>query len=121
MNHAHHEPAAAPAHEHHTRLAQQGPGVGARDGHAAHDRHAGHSVEMFRQKFWGTFLLSIPTIVWAPMIQHWFGYAAPGGAVASHWIPAIFGSLVFVYGGLVFLRGAVGEIRDRLPGMMTLI
>jgi Cu2+-exporting ATPase len=28
---------------------------------------------------------------------------------------------VFAYGGLVFLRGAVGELRDRLPGMMTLI
>ena len=38
---------------------------------------------MFRQKFWGTLLLSIPTIVWAPMIQHWFGYQAPGGPTAS--------------------------------------
>ena len=76
---------------------------------------------MFRQKFWGTLLLSIPTIVWAPMIQHWFGYEAPGGPVASRWVPAIFGTLVFGYGGWVFIRGAVSEIRDRLPGMMTLI
>jgi len=28
---------------------------------------------MFRQKFWGTLLLSIPAVIWAPMIQHWFG------------------------------------------------
>jgi len=76
---------------------------------------------MFRQKFWGTLLLSIPTLVWAPMIQHWFGYEAPGGRSASRWIPAIFGTLVFGYGGWVFIKGAVGEIRDRLPGMMTLI
>ena len=76
---------------------------------------------MFRDKFWGTLLLSIPTIVWAPMIQHWFGYQAPGGAAVSRWVPAVFGSLVFGYGGLVFLRGALDEIRDRLPGMMTLI
>src|SRR5262245_38696927 len=87
----------------------------------SHDKQAGHSVEMFRDKFWGTFLLSIPTIIWAPMIQHWFGYEAPGGDAAARWIPAIFGTLVFVYGGLVFIRGAIGEIRDRLPGMMTLI
>jgi P-type Cu2+ transporter len=86
-----------------------------------HDKHAGHSVEMFRDKFWGTFLLSVPTIVWAPMIQHWFGYQAPGGSAASRWVPAIFGTLVFGYGGLVFIKGAIGEIRDRLPGMMTLI
>ena len=54
---------------------------------ASHDTHAGHSVEMFRRKFWGTFLLSIPTVLWAPMIEHWFGYEAPGGAAASRWIP----------------------------------
>ena len=76
---------------------------------------------MFRQKFWGTLVLSIPTIIWAPMIQHWFGYEAPGGPVASRWIPAVFGTLVFGYGGWVFIQGAVSEIRDRLPGMMTLI
>jgi P-type Cu2+ transporter len=76
---------------------------------------------MFRQKFWGTLLLSIPTVIWGPMIQHWFGYEAPGGPVASRWIPAVFGTLVFGYGGWVFIQGAVNEIRDRLPGMMTLI
>jgi Cu2+-exporting ATPase len=86
-----------------------------------HDKHAGHSVEMFRQKFWGTLLLSIPTIIWAPMIQHWFAYQAPGGAAASRWVPAVFGTAVFGYGGSVFLKGAVGELRDRLLGMMTLI
>jgi Cu2+-exporting ATPase len=76
---------------------------------------------MFRRKFWGTLLLSLPTVVWAPMIQMWFGYQAPGGPIASRWMPAIFGTLVFGYGGLVFIRGAIQEIRDRVPGMMTLI
>jgi Cu2+-exporting ATPase len=76
---------------------------------------------MFRQKFWGTLLLSIPTIIWAPMVQHWFGYEAPGGPAASRWIPATFGTLVFADGGWVFIKGAIGEIRVRLPGMMTLI
>ena len=76
---------------------------------------------MFRQKFWGTLLLSIPTIIWAPMIQHWFGFEAPGGPTASRWIPGVFGTLVFAYGGRVFISGAFGEIRGRLPGMMTLI
>jgi Cu2+-exporting ATPase len=89
--------------------------------HGGHDKHAGHSVEMFRRKLVGTLLLSIPTLVWAPMIQHWFGYAAPGGPAASRWIPALFGTLVFVYGGWVFLRGAATELADRRPGMMTLI
>jgi Cu2+-exporting ATPase len=95
--------------------------AGRPDAHAAHDRHAAHSVEMFRQKFWGTLLLSIPTILWSEMIQHWFGYKAPGGAAASRWFPALFGTLVFGYAGSVFLKGAADELRDRLPGMMTLI
>ncbi len=102
------------AHAIHTGHGPRGPAAG-------HDKHAGHSVAMFRDKFWGTLLLSIPTIIWAPMIQAWFGYAAPGGAMASRWVPAIFGTAVFAYGGWVFIRGALGEIRDRLPGMMTLI
>jgi Cu2+-exporting ATPase len=76
---------------------------------------------MFRKKFWGTLLLSIPTLIWGPMIQQWFGYEAPGGPAASRWIPAIFGTSVFAYGGWVFIRGAIGELTDRQPGMMTLI
>ena len=86
-----------------------------------HDRHAGHSVDMFRRKFWGTLLLSIPTLVWAPMIQHWLGYQAWGGPGASRWISAISGTLVFGYGGWVFIAGARRELADRRPGMMTLI
>src|SRR5262249_35616771 len=106
--------ARAPAHSGHDAR-------GANHGASGHDTHAGHSAEMFRRKFRGTLLLSIPTVIWAPMIQHWFGYEAPGGPVASRWIPALFGTLVFAYGGWVFVQGAVSEIRDRLPGMMTLI
>jgi Cu2+-exporting ATPase len=41
---------------------------GAQSEHAGHNEHADHSVEMFRQKFWGTLLLSIPTLVWTPMM-----------------------------------------------------
>jgi Cu2+-exporting ATPase len=123
-HHDHHDHAPEPqpehaSHEGHAHAAAMS--AHAHDGGGAHDRHAGHSVEMFRQKFWGTLLLSIPTLVWAPMIQQWFGYAAPGGAAASRWIPAVFGSLVFAYGGWVFVRGAKGELADRRPGMMTLI
>jgi len=104
--------------ERHAAPAHGEDGASAQD---THDRHVGHSAEMFRQKFWGTFLLSIPTIIWSPMIQHWFAYEAPGRTTASRWLPAIFGTAVFAYGGWVFVRGAIAEIRDRSPGMMTLI
>jgi Cu2+-exporting ATPase len=88
--------------------------------HPGHDRHEGHSVAMFRDKFWWTLALTIPVVVWSADVQHWLGYTAlsfPG----SKWIPAIFGTIVFAYAGTVFLRGARGELAERKPGMMTLI
>src|SRR6184192_2815352 len=88
--------------------------------HGSHDRHAGHSVAMFRGKFWLSFALTIPVVFWSPDVQHWLGYTAPSFP-GSGFIPAILGTLVFVYGGLVFIRGAWGELADHKPGMMTLI
>jgi len=87
---------------------------------AGHDRHAGHSVAMFRDRFWLSLALTLPTIIWSDMVQMWFGYSAPEFP-GSEYIPALFGTIVFLYGGQPFLKGAVSELRDRLPGMMTLI
>ncbi len=89
-------------------------------GHPAHDQHAGHNVAMFRDKFWWSVALTVPTVVWSPMIQQWLHFQAPTFP-GSRYIPAIFGTILFFYGGMVFLQGAVREIKDRLPGMMTLI
>ena len=84
------------------------------------DQHAGHMVEMFRDKFWWSVALTVPTVVWSPMIQQWLHFQAPTFP-GSRYIPAVFGTILFFYGGMVFLQGAVREIKDRLPGMMTLI
>jgi Cu2+-exporting ATPase len=75
---------------------------------------------MFRDKFWLTLVLSVPTIIWSEMIQQWFGYTAPTFP-GSAYIAAIFGTAVFFYGGWPFLQGGYHELRARLPGMMTLI
>ena len=88
--------------------------------HAHAGAHAGHSVAMFRNKFWLTLLLTVPTVVWSGMIQAWFGYTAPQFA-GSAYLAAVFGTAVYFYGGWPFLQGGYRELRDRLPGMMTLI
>ena len=88
--------------------------------HMGHDKHAGHSVEMFRRKFWLSLVLTIPTLVWGHMLQRALGYTAPHFP-GSQWIAPLFATAVFLYGGLVFIKGAVRELRDRQPGMMTLI
>ncbi len=101
MDHAdHHDHAAAASH--------------------GHDRHAGHSVAMFRDKFWLSLILTIPVIIWSHDPQEWLGYEAPAFP-GSQYLSALLGTIVFLYGGLVFIRGAIPELRDRQPGMMTLV
>jgi Cu2+-exporting ATPase len=75
---------------------------------------------MFRDKFWLSFALTIPVVFWSTDVQHWFGYTAPSFP-GSTLIAPILGTVVFVYGGLVFIRGAWNELADHKPGMMTLI
>ncbi len=75
---------------------------------------------MFRDKFWLSFILSLPVVFWSEHLQLLFGYHAPEFS-GSIWITPVLGTAVFLYGGLVFLKGAWRELKSRLPGMMTLI
>ena len=98
-------------------------GHGAHEGRgadAAHDKHAGHSVAMFRDKFWLSLALTIPTLIWGHMLPRVFGYTPPAVPGASLIAPVL-GTAVFLYGGWPFVQGAWRELRARLPGMMTLI
>ena len=94
--------------------------AGAHGTKAGHDRHAGHSVAMFRDRFWLSLALTIPVVLLSHDVQEWFGYSIPSFP-GIEYLPAILGTIVFFYGGMVFLRGARGELADRRPGMMTLI
>jgi Cu2+-exporting ATPase len=75
---------------------------------------------MFRDRFWLSLALTIPTLVWSELLQAWLGYTAPAFP-GSAYLPAVFGMIVYFYGGWVFLQGAARELRVRRPGMMTLI
>ncbi len=105
---------------HHGRIA------GAHDDHVAHaevsghDKHEGHSPKMFRDKFWLSLILTIPVVFWSVHIQELLSYQAPD-FTGSGWIPRVLSTVIFVYGGLIFLKGAWRELQDHLPGMMTLI
>lgn len=86
---------------------------------SGHTDHSGHE-QLFRQRFWVCLLLSIPVLVYSEMLQMWFGFTAPVFP-GSGWIGTILAVVIFVYGGLPFLQMALPEIRQRKPGMMTLI
>jgi P-type Cu2+ transporter len=109
------------AHSAETGGQEQGGHRGKGDrGEEHRDKHAGHSVEMFRNKFWLSFALTVPVVYWSEHIQGLLGYAAPAFP-GSQFIPAFLATVVFFYGGLVFLKGAWRELKSRAPGMMTLI
>ena len=55
--------------------------------HAQHIDHSGHE-DMFRRRFWVSLLLSIPVLLYTPMLQMWFGFAIPEFA-GSQWIASL--------------------------------
>lgn len=88
--------------------------------HTAHNKHEGHSVGVFKQKFWLTLALTIPVLLYSQTIQELLNFSMPAFP-GSEWMPALLGTIIFFYGGLVFLKGAKNELADKQPGMMTLI
>ena len=85
-----------------------------------YDKHAGHSVAMFRNKFWVCLVLTIPVLLYSENVARWLHITAPSFP-GSMYIPFILSSVIFFYGGWVFIKGAIGELKSHLPGMMTLI
>jgi Cu2+-exporting ATPase len=90
--------------------------------HAAHGHHADHSghEQVFRQRFWVSLILSIPVLLYSHMLQQWLGFSMPLFP-GSQWLEPLFSIIVFFYGGVPFLQMAAPELRNRQPGMMTLI
>jgi Cu2+-exporting ATPase len=78
-------------------------------------------VSDFRRRFWVSLAATLPILALSPMIQEFLGL---GYALRFSGAPfVLFGlsSFVFFYGGRPFLIGIYGELKDRNPGMMTLI
>ncbi|MCL4406243.1 MAG: copper-translocating P-type ATPase [Patescibacteria group bacterium] len=101
-------------HDHHDH---QGHGEAAK---AAENKHADHSAETLFRKFWVSLVLTVPVVLYSDIIGKIFKWSPPG-FYGSAYIPLALGSIVFFYGGWIFLVGAWREIKSRLPGMMTLI
>jgi len=114
--HAHHSTESglpSKGHQHHS--------AGGKGAHGGHANHHEHMVADFRKRFWISVGLSIPVIALAPMIQGLLGLGDTLAFGGSGWVSAALSSIVFFYGGWPFLKGFVGEIGKRAPGMMTLI
>jgi Cu2+-exporting ATPase len=104
--------------QHHHPHAGHDTGSGHGD-HGGHGGHEGHA-DLFRTKFWLSALLTIPIVLYSHMVQEWLRFSMPEFP-GSDWIAPVLGTVVFFYGGMVFLKGGRDELRQRQPGMMLLI
>jgi P-type Cu2+ transporter len=75
---------------------------------------------MFKRKFWISLVLTIPILLLSETIQTWLGLTWLKVPYQQE-ILLILSSVIYVYGGLPFLQGMVEELRNRQPGIMTLI
>lgn len=126
-DHTHHPNHAS--HEHHADADTHGHAMHHGHPHSVldedhqvhgHGEHAGHSTAMFRERFWWSLILSIPVVIFSPMVAHLLGYPLPEFP-GSTWIPPVLDTIIFVYGGTPFLKGGWKELKSRQPGMMLLI
>src|SRR5262245_49723383 len=130
-HHAHtsHEPPAEPTamdHDHHAQMDHRAHAMPAApmtgNAHAEHTGHADHSAhaDIFKRRFWICLILSIPVVLYSEMVQDWLGFSMPSFP-GSGAIPPVLGTIIFIYGGRVFLEGGWDELKTRKPGMMLLI
>jgi Cu2+-exporting ATPase len=78
-------------------------------------------VADFRRRFWVSLILSVPVLALSPLIQAWLGLGEALAFPGDRSVQAVLATVIYVYGGWPFLRGVVGELGQRQPGMMTLI
>ena len=101
---------------HHDLHHQDAHAQGEHAGHMAHGGHGDHAghADVFRTRFWVSLILSIPVVLFSPMVQDWLGYSLPSFP-GDNLIAPVLGTFVFIYGGRVFLEGGWSEIKARQP------
>ena len=116
---AHEGPHGSHAAGHAGPVERRDPAAHAHDGHGDHHAHHATMVADFRRRFFVCLALTVPILLLSPMIQGWAGFSLTfPGALA---VLAVLSAAVYAYGGWPFLRGMVEELRERRPGMMTLV
>jgi len=84
-----------------------------------HLGHHAHHIQEFKKRFWLSLLLTVPILLFSEMIQSWFQFrlVIPYQKLVLFFLS----SVIYFYGGWPFLKGAAKELKNRQPGMMTLI
>ncbi|WP_394121897.1 heavy metal translocating P-type ATPase [Planococcus donghaensis] len=108
---------------HNESTIQEEQGQSGPEKHADHGSHGHHGheemVEDFKKRFFVSLVLTIPILALSPMIQHFMG--VDWRFENDLYILFALSTIVFFYGGWPFLTGGISELKEKNPGMMTLI
>lgn len=112
-NHQHKDGEDHEDHEHHDN----------HDNHEHHDHTEHHQmmIKDFRRRFWISLIITLPILLLSPMVQELLGFEFSLSEMADKYILFGLSTIVFFYGGWPFLKGLVDELKEKQPGMMTLI
>ncbi len=112
-------PQREPVAPHAPSATVDGPVHRPHDATAGHPDHGGHE-SLFRRRFWVSLALSLPVLAYSPLLQRVLGFSPPSFPGMT-WLTLVLAAVIFFYGGVPFLRLAWPELRQRRPGMMSLI
>ncbi len=89
--------------------------------HHDHTEHHQMMIKDFRRRFWISLIITLPILLLSPMVQELLGFEFSLSEMADKYILFGLSTIVFFYGGWPFLKGLVDELKEKQPGMMTLI
>lgn len=83
--------------------------------------HHDHMLNDFKKKFIVSLILTIPILILSPMFLSLLGIPLIIKSPVAPFLLFGLSSIVYWYGGLPFLKGMIRELKEKQPGMMTLI
>ncbi|MEN2766272.1 heavy metal translocating P-type ATPase [Ornithinibacillus xuwenensis] len=87
--------------------------------HQHHGHNHSHMLDDFKKRFYISLIFTIPILILSPMIQSFLGIEWRFSG--DQYVLFILATFIFIYGGLPFLKGLKDELKEKNPGMMTLI
>ena len=84
-----------------------------------HQNHHEMMIKDFKKRLLISSIVTIPILILSPLIQKWLSFEID--FTGSSYILLALATFIYFYGGWPFLKGLKDELKDKNPGMMTLI
>ncbi|HZK10530.1 MAG TPA: copper-translocating P-type ATPase [Clostridia bacterium] len=84
-----------------------------------HKNHHEMMIRDFKKRFFISLIVTFPILILSPMVQEWTNIKLV--FLGSNYLLFALATFIYFYGGWPFLKGLIEELREKNPGMMTLI